>query len=799
MIRKVDIYIEGNVTGDYEKIELFNDEKIVVNSSIQNVQDISKVFTDFSQSFTIPASPTNNRIAHYFYETDIDIDLDANGVPLWNPNYKRRAFIEIDTIPFRTGKVAIEKAQVVNGKIESYTLGFYGDLVSLKDLFGTLKLSDLDYSSYDSAYSYTNVKTAITDTSLSRNVRYPLISSDKVWSYGNGTNTDITTNTGAIRYTELFPALKVNAILDKIQSYFGITFTGNWLAANNTRWHNLFLWLKNVDTYTNTTGAQAFDFKVARVTGVNNYALNIVEGSGTQNPHIDMTNNKFILYSVNAASKEVRSLMQLTFQTSTSCTIYYEIYKNGSYLKTIEGQSNVWVDVINQPSKYNNNDAYTFKIYTSIPCTGQTILYAEQSNNYGGFNFYKVYSLANVSFTATTNLNKFMPDMTISDFFASLLKTFNLTCYATSANTFRLEPLDDFYSRGAVIDITKLVSIDNIEISKAPIYKTLTFEHAKSENFLNQAYYENNKKTREFGDAKVVDANLDSGEFSIKTGFSDFLMTNLNSGLCVGYSLGKYPSYEKQIPPPLLLYIDTIKTGVSFKVSDGAGNYDTLTSYAPFTQETTYNGQKYSLHFSDEYSVINNTPLFNNLYSIYYSGWMNNLYNPKCRVTSVDVQLPVSLLTNMKLYDRVIIRDKRYTINDMKIDLTTGECKLNLLNDFRPVKNTTFVVVLETAGGTILIDVIVPDGGQVCLSSTGSGVSFDTSCFTEDGTATVTYPANPNPITYINTENTLSIITEDYINLVTEESDTIGFPISITTTYPNGTTDVQTIYVNYDN
>ena len=43
------------------------------------------------------------------------------------------------------------------------------------------------------------------------------------------------------------------------------------------------------------------------------------------------------------------------------------------------------------------------------------------------------------------------------------------------------------------------------------------------------------------------------------------------------------------------------------------------------------------------------------------------------------------------------------------------------------------------------------------------------------------------------------IIAEDYVNIVTEESDTIGFPITITTTFPNGTTEVQTIYVNYDN
>ena len=48
-MRQVQVYIEGL------KIELFEDEQINVTSSVQNINDISKVFTDFSQSFTVPA------------------------------------------------------------------------------------------------------------------------------------------------------------------------------------------------------------------------------------------------------------------------------------------------------------------------------------------------------------------------------------------------------------------------------------------------------------------------------------------------------------------------------------------------------------------------------------------------------------------------------------------------------------------------------------------------------------------------------------------------------------------------
>jgi hypothetical protein len=61
MNRIVGVFIEG------VQVELFNDEQINVTSSVQNISDISKVFTDFSQSFTVPASPHNNEIFEHFY------------------------------------------------------------------------------------------------------------------------------------------------------------------------------------------------------------------------------------------------------------------------------------------------------------------------------------------------------------------------------------------------------------------------------------------------------------------------------------------------------------------------------------------------------------------------------------------------------------------------------------------------------------------------------------------------------------------------------------------------------------
>jgi len=107
----VGIYIKNLSTLKYDRVELFNDEKISVTSSIQNINDISKTFTDFSQTFTVPATKNNNKIFKHWYENSLDTQFTTLT--------KAEAYIELDTIPFRSGKIQLESCDIKN-----FTLSF---------------------------------------------------------------------------------------------------------------------------------------------------------------------------------------------------------------------------------------------------------------------------------------------------------------------------------------------------------------------------------------------------------------------------------------------------------------------------------------------------------------------------------------------------------------------------------------------------------------------------------------------------------------------------------------------------
>jgi hypothetical protein len=203
-----------------KRIELFNDEKISITSSIQNVNDISKVFTDYSQSFTIPASDNNNEIFRHWYENSLD-----NG---YNQNQRYAGYIEIDTQVFRTGKWQLENCSVKNNRVEDYKITFYGNLISLSDKFKEDKLKDIqELNNYTISYSGANVQDKIT-TGSDTNLAFPLISSKRVWQYGGGGVDDITNNSTPMVYTELFPALKIARIFDAIEITYGVSFNGNF-------------------------------------------------------------------------------------------------------------------------------------------------------------------------------------------------------------------------------------------------------------------------------------------------------------------------------------------------------------------------------------------------------------------------------------------------------------------------------------------------------------------------------------------------------------------------------------------
>ena len=173
----VEVYI-----GDL-RLDLFDDEVIEMNRTVKDFRELDKVFSDYTQSFTIPASKNNNIAMSHWYDESI-----ATG---FNPAAKKAARIDINTLPFREGYLWLNRAVLKNGSVDYYEVEFFSEMPNILESFGKDTIPQLGTltETPNFALEYDKFDDAIQGTLGSGNKLIPLITSQRNWNLqgrGNG-------------------------------------------------------------------------------------------------------------------------------------------------------------------------------------------------------------------------------------------------------------------------------------------------------------------------------------------------------------------------------------------------------------------------------------------------------------------------------------------------------------------------------------------------------------------------------------------------------------------------------------
>lgn len=708
-MREVQVYIEG------QRLDLFKDETISITSSIQNISDISKVFTDFSQSFTVPASKTNNQIFKHYYNNDVSDGFVAKE--------RVAASIEINHVPFRIGKIQLEGSEIKNNEADNYKITFYGDVVTLKDKFGTRKLADLNLTGLNLDASFSNVLSNISDTS-DLDYRFPLITSDRLWTYGSGTE-NIASTGGAITTTELFPAIKVAKIFEAIETLADVTFLGTFLT--DKRFTNLFtLWKNQKEPSLNlqevpiTFNDQTSIFflqgdgviEVEKVTSSTVQQLVGMSG-GVYQPIFGENKLEIYLYC-----DEVGSSFTLKLYKGDIFTGENVLYTTRIVTVTEAGFQNIAPFIVDTFSSgrysfsFISTDIVTlYDVSVKYSITVAALL--DGAITLGSFEEYMntAYTLppfgdAPYTTTPTIDLVQSAPDMLISDYFSGILKMFNLTCYPLQDGTFNIEPLADWYRYGGELDITQYTIDDSIKVDRPKLYKTVNFEYKESKSFLNEGFKAS--FDRNYGDLKA-EFDFDGTDFNVKLPFENLMFERFTgTDLQVAYSMDKAEAGSSYVPAVTNLYLNESKD-CSFYLTDGV-TPTVINTYMPLGQDMEYNLEPNSSNFGLDNSSMTNLPVQNSLYGVYYRDYLESLFDNKTRQVTLKCIIPLIELTMLTLDDSIILRDKKYRIDSMKTDLTTGVVDLVLLSNW---VETTQGTIVTPVGPVKPVTPIKPVGGTI--------------------------------------------------------------------------------------
>jgi hypothetical protein len=709
-MNKVDIYVNDFL------LDLFDDEDININLSVQNVQDISKVFTDFTQGFTIPASPRNNEILQHYYNANItasQITTETSGNPVWNSiginwnawnttwnsgasstsvtntfdgRFRQAARIEINSLPFRTGVIEIENVQLKGTEPYAYTLTFYGDLVTLSDIFGDDYLYDVAFpSEYNHQYTDTAVFDRLT-TDTYAPVFYPLMSPVKNWFYqsgsGSGANNEnnIAHHSGGagrrgIRYYELKPAIKVTAILDAIAAQYGITFTGAFLSA--TPFVDLSLWLHRTEGY-------MYDSSTPIAWQLINF--NRTTGGGTE---FNLSTETW-----NVVSTDVYQLEA----TITNVNAAYEIglFQNGELVSSIpysaHPASSVTHTFIGLPF-YAGDSVQLYIRPTSAVSFNYRVDDYEAIDASTSTKRFEVDQTLSATYSFQVVIQDLMPEIKVKDFLAGILKMYNMVIVPTTSTSFLLQPLDDWYAAGTDQNYQTYFDITEYTVNRPPLYREIEFKYQETEQILGYEYQRLNNQG--FGDLRNF-FGFDGDEFIVEVPFECPLferLTDQHTGALTNVLVYKSITSEANddgtlnpyLGAPILFYgyfddYNLADNSLTFVNSDNTHEQVVSCWYANTSNRYASAGASYSICFGADIDPYHLQSVNRSLYNTEWTDYITDLYNRKRRVYEVDAVLPVGKIITMNLQNAVIWNNAKYIINNVSLNMTTGKATFELLN-----------------------------------------------------------------------------------------------------------------------
>ena len=804
-IDQLDIFerIDAYESVEQTSVDLFDFEDINIVDKIKDARDIGKVFTEYSDKFTIPASPKNNETFSHFYNEDV--------VSGYDHRIKHPAVIKIGGADYKHGQLSLTSSAMKNGVPYSYSVVFYGNTVTLKDLIGDDKLPDLQGTILDALqleYSAANIKDLVevglnfdiygdlvpapTSGNVTPDVFVPFISCESHYFYDNVDLPQVKDRVDSrnvrfgsaqtkkgIYYKDLKLAVKVKYVLQAIEEKYGIKFSNDFFNEDIAEFNELSIFLhREKGSISNQLESTNISFPLSELT--KDPSSNHWDWRGEASYNQDTTGyDRDYLTMVDTQVWQFNSVAptfytyRINFDVEVTGGGEYEIeildtssgaLGDGGYYWTGAGNKSV-SHIFRDGTQGSGADsrfyyAYVkprFKISTQsgisdAKITNFTLTYVESAST-GRFSrtpeqFYDVhidsvtpYLYNNdvaVPLSDGVDISSQIPNMKTLDFLTSLFKMFNLTAYKVPENDIspfagqiRVRPLDSFYLSGNEIDVTEYIDTSKMTVNRNNLFSSVEYEFAKHSTL---ASIKQNQKTADvFGSELMNNLNgsinapiaFDGGKYKVKANFEKVMYERMTDQANETYVLdiqwGWMVSKDENpiLGKPLLFY--PIWENLAGTVDEGGGavaldfdssiydkNGDIVTStHASVTRyirpSNSLAGNLNSLNFGsefDEWYVWEGAGTNeNSLFQRHHKNYLLSIYDIQSRLVDLTAYLPIHIVMKLKLNDVVIIKGRRYRINSLNLNITTGKAKMELMNDIAYSKLQLFAPKL-----TLLFD-----------------------------------------------------------------------------------------------
>jgi len=700
------LYIDGNY------VELFNDENVTLTKQVRNFKDVTSVVSDYTKSFNVPATDSNNAIFTHYYDISI-----VNG---YNPHVKVDATIEVDSLPVFEGVIELLGVSFDHNEPQSYQIVFYGAVKSLASIYGEETLRDIDWSSLNHTANTTNIVSSWSGGLLSGAVKYPVWDYHEgvTWGFGVDVPHNIRVFGRGFAIDDLRPALKLKEAVRLAIEHAGYTLEADGLL-DGTYFDDLYMLpvkqagriydpsLKDDGKFDATQGtaldtsATTFETLVySSTTGNAGGGLDISTGEYTA----AFTGQYDFSFSADVSS--------FTSAGSYTPNLQIAAYVNGTYHNLVLTITSTGVTSTTFALNLAKGDVLTMRHSCPTGCVIRSYDFDCTGAPYG---------MAG----QTINFGELMPAVKITDFLQGVLKTFNAVLFL-EGGVYKIENIDDWYEAGSIVDWTDYIDMTSATHKKVGIPKRIAFSHAKMNDMTSLDFFKRNN--REFGSMEFKpDVDFTDKDLVVESPFSVIIPSILNKINAQYKTIG-----VTDLNVPILLDNDmkpSCGSMVLFFMRDadyeGSDSYYAMgslrTSYphAGVFNEYPASGRSKSLAFSLEQDINGNVPT-ETLYQQFWSRYLARIFATSSRRVTMKGYLPVGEWLNLSLNQTIRIADYYYKIEDMSYNIVSGEVSLNMFT-YTPVE----LGEVETAGDNVNFpaDYILPTSENLIFS--GSSVIQD--------------------------------------------------------------------------
>jgi len=690
-MQNIQLYIEGN------RMDMFKDESVSLTQTIQNVKDIAKVFTNFTKTFSLPASKGNNKVFEHYYNFDIVDGFDAR--------VKKDSTIELNYLPFEKGKIKLEGVDMKNNKPYAYRITFFGSIVDLKDVLGDDTLQALGWldnfkKPYSSAGIYTGLvsgyditvdsvsytKAMITPLishttrlfydSTNHTAEYPDADGGNLFAHGSGQG-----HHHGVYYGELKYAIRLHLIIKAIEEqYPEIEFTTDFFNTSNNAYYGLYMWLHRKKGDVNDPN-QVLQFEEYVDFGLDSTMTNVISVGEEITVTGHTTGNKLST--------------TLTIRPNSAETSRYEVEvtRDGSTFATGSAENSDLQLNMNLPNG-------TYKVLLKVTeefVFGETGVENAVDWEFSDLLVPESHTFDVTQFTVPAEFEflptKQIPTMKVIDFLTGVFKMFNLTAFVQDDGKIKVQTLDSFYSGGTSFDISEFVDIDSSQVDIALPYREIQFQYKGLGTKLALQHEQLSNSGIGWGTLEYnanSGENLDGGIYTVEAPFEHMKFERLRDGnstttttIQVGWCVDD--NDDPYIGEPILFYpiYQQNQDEIRFLTGEDSGQTDTNDYYIPsnsFALSTSTSA--ININFNAELNEYEPDEDFTDtLFDDYYTTYITDVFSIKRRLSKYKAFLPLKILRNYTLADRFVVNNRSYKINSINTNLGTGESEIELLNE----------------------------------------------------------------------------------------------------------------------